>query len=90
MENQNWYSNKDIFEMLENFKNEIVELRMEMQETKLLIRDYNDLRGKTDAVCKDMVKLREKVDAHAKSRREYVGYIIAIISILFMILNYVR
>jgi hypothetical protein len=42
-ENQ-WYTNKDLFEMFNNIKNDIQKLSLEMKETKILIRDYNGLR----------------------------------------------
>lgn len=45
MENQKqWYANKDLYEMLKCFKQEVTELRLEMRETKTLIRNYNELR----------------------------------------------
>lgn len=44
MVEKDWYSNKDLFEMIDGFKNDVSELRVELKETKTLIRDYNDLR----------------------------------------------
>jgi len=34
MEKEQWYSNKDLFEMLEGFKQEVAELRLEIIQLK--------------------------------------------------------
>lgn len=90
MEKQNWYSNKELFEMMEELKGDMTDLRLEMKETKTLIRDYNGLRKDVIETDKKISKLESKVKTHTSNRREYIGYIIAAISILFLILNYVR
>ena len=87
---QNWYSNKDLFEMMEGFKKEVTELRIEMKETKTLIRDYNGLRKNINESSKKLSELERKVETLVDSRKEYVGYIIAAISTLFLILNYFK
>lgn len=43
-----WYDNKELFEMLQSLKNEIIELKTELAQTKVLIRDYNGLREKVN------------------------------------------
>lgn len=90
MEKQNWYSNKELFEMLEELKKDIISLRIEMNETKTLIRDYNSLRESINNTNKKIGELERKVETGIDNRKEYIGYIIAAISILFLILNYVR
>ena len=87
---QNWYSNKDLYEMMEGFKKEVTELRIEMKETKTLIRDYNGLRKNINESSKKLSELERKVETLVDSRKEYVGYIIAAISTLFLILNYFK
>ena len=88
MEKQNWYSNKELFGMMEELKKDITNLRLEMKETKTLIRDYNGLRQNINNTNKKIGELERKVDTHTDNRKEYIGYIIAAISILFLILNY--
>jgi len=44
----NWYDNKDIYEMLQEVKDDIADLRKEMAETRTMIRDYNTLRQKLE------------------------------------------
>lgn len=89
MENkQNWYSNKELFEMMEGLKTDMVGLKLEMKETRTLIRDYNELRRDINDVSKRIMVIEKKLDTHTDNRKEYIGYIVAAISILFLILNY--
>ena len=90
MEKQNWYSNKELFEMLEELKKDITSLRIEMNETKTLIRDYNSLRESINNTNKKIGELERKVETGIDNRKEYIGYIIAAISIFFFILIYER
>lgn len=46
--NENWYSNKELFELIHKLENDIFDLKKEMAETRTLIRDYNNLRGKIE------------------------------------------
>lgn len=87
---QNWYSNKELFEMMEGFKKEVTDLRLEMRETKTLIRDYNGLRKNINDNNKKVGEIERKVETLVDSRKEYIGYIIAAISTLFLILNYFK
>jgi len=89
MEGKQWYSNKDLLEMLNDLKKDIVDLRVEMKETKTLIRDYNNLRENVNKVNKKIVELEKMIITSVDNRKEYIGYIIAAISILFLILNFV-
>ena len=44
----NWYDNKEIYEMLQEVKADMTDLRKEMAETRTMIRDYNSLRQKLE------------------------------------------
>lgn len=90
MTENNWYSNKDLFEMIDKFKEEVNDLTIEMKETKMLIRDYNGLRKNINDNNKKVGELERKIETLVDSRKEYIGYIIAAISTLFLILNYFK
>ena len=90
MTENNWYSNKELFEMMEDLKRDMTDLRLEMKETKTLIRDYNGLRKNINSTNKEVGELRRKVETGIDNRKEYIGYIIAAISTLFLILNYFK
>ena len=44
----NWYDNKAIYEMLQEVKADMTDLRKEIAETRTMIRDYNSLRQKLE------------------------------------------
>lgn len=44
----NWYDNKDIYEMMQQIKQDMAALREDMAATRTLIRDYNSLRQKLE------------------------------------------
>lgn len=44
--NENWYNNKELFELIHKLEQDMADLKKEMAETRTLIRDYNNLRGK--------------------------------------------
>ncbi len=90
MEKEQWYSNKELYEMLTDFKEEMSDLRLEMKETKTLIRDYNGLRESVNNVNERIGKCEKGIDENKGSRKEYIGYIIAAISTLFLLLNYFK
>ena len=62
MTENNWYSNKELFEMVEDLKGDMTDLRLEMKETKTLIRDYNGLRQNINSTNKEVGELRRKVE----------------------------
>ena len=43
-----WYDNKDIYEMMQQIKQDMAALREEMAATRTLIRDYNSLRQRLE------------------------------------------
>ena len=76
--------------MMNDFKGEVSGLRLEMKETKMLIRDYNGLRDTINKVENEVIDLKSNVNTTQKSKTEYAGYIIAVISIVFTLLNYLK
>ncbi len=44
----NWYDNKEIYEMLQEVRQDMSALRQEMAATRTLIRDYNSLHQKLE------------------------------------------
>ncbi len=90
IKDQNWYSNKDLFEMVEGLKKEITALSLQMRETETLIRDYNDIRGSLNSISGRIITVEEKLCTGTNNRKEYIGYIVAVISVLFLLLNYLR
>lgn len=79
MEEKEWYSNKDLYEMLQGLKDDISTLRKEMTETRTLIRDYNSLRAKV-----------EDVNSKMNMFMWLMPIAISALGIIFTILNYIK
>jgi len=74
-----WYDNKTLYEMLQQLKDDIADLRKEMTETRTLIRDYNGLRQKV-----------EDVNSKMNTFMWLMPVVIAGMGLLFSFLNYLR
>jgi len=78
-ETKEWYDNKALFEMLQDFKEDVLELRKEMAETRAIIRNYNDLREKV-----------EDTAGKVNTLMWLMPIAIAGMGLIFTILNYLR
>ena len=75
---QNWYNDRDIYEMLQEVKADMTDLRKEMAETWTMIRDYNSLRQKL-----------EETATKVNTLMWLTPVAIAATGVLFTILNFV-
>lgn len=87
---QDWYNNKELYEMIDAFKKEVIALNVEMKETKVLIRDYNGLREVVNKINRKIANVEREMETYRNNKKEYIGYFIAAISILFYFLNYFK
>ena len=74
----NWYDNKEIYEMLQEVRQDMSALRQEMAATRTLIRDYNSLRQKL-----------EETAAKVNTLMWLTPIAIAATGVLFTVLNFV-
>lgn len=85
MGEQQWYTNKDIYEMVQKLQAEVGPLRTELRNTAEAVKRYNGLRERID-------ETERKLAAHlttgagqasvARGIREWGGWLVAIISLL--------
>lgn len=99
--NQQWYSNKELFEQILSMKEDFNQLRLEMRQTREIIKKYNGLREKIidnqRYVDKEIQAIKTEVkEMQARNKgksnvltaiREWGGWIVAI---LMLILNFVQ
>ena len=85
-----WYTNKQLFEMLEEFKDDIKILQLDMKETRTLIRDYNGLRKEVAGIREAQAQGQGK-DTGGKIAWGYVfgggGIAVAALTLLYNILK---
>lgn len=98
-ENQ-WYTNKELFERLGGLKDELLELRSEMKETRALIKNYNGLREEiarlktNNEVLKEQVNTIVNREAEQKnvmeSVRNWAGWIFGLITLIVLLYNQIN
>ncbi len=82
-ENQELYSVKEIAEMFAGMKDDIADLRVEMRETKTLIRDYNGLR-------KEVGEVRALVQTELGSKKNLQWWAMAIVAVAAVVVAFIR
>jgi len=90
-----WYTNKQLYEMLVNFKDDVGNLRNEMNTTRLVIQKYNGLQEKITILCKKVDRIEDKniemktIEKHKEissvKRKWLLGWLVGAIGILIAI-----
>ena len=74
---QQWYTNKEIFEMVQN-------LRDELRETRDVVKKYNGIRDDLDW-CVDKLQKNKNISAGQNifilAFRDWLGWIVALVAI---------
>lgn len=81
MGDKQWYTNKDLFELIN-------ELKLDLQETRQMIRQYNGLREELADVEKrlsDMESRAKGRNSVGKAIREWGGWVFALITLLVLL-----
>lgn len=74
---EEFYSNRELFEIIQTTVKKMADLKKEMAETRAIIRDYNGLRKKI-----------EQTDTRLNTLLWLVGVSIPALGLLFAFLNY--
>ena len=84
-EKEQWYSNKDLFEMVQSLQGQMAQLSLEIQKTTVLIRDYNGLRERLNT-CEQRL---DQATGTGRGAREMWGYVVGGIGLLLALISYV-
>lgn len=84
MGEKDWYSNKQLYEMMVTLSKGLEETNAELGKTQVMIRDYNGLREKVGKLEKKVGEFSGK----STGGREMWGYIIGGIGVLLAILSW--
>ena len=90
MSGDQWYTNKDLFEMVQSLQRDIQATRIEMQETRVAVKQYNDLRRQLGQCQQDILSIKKKeLGKHAvwDGIRLWGGWVVALAAFLYSILN---
>ena len=75
---ENWYGNKELLEKIDALDSKIDSLRTDLESTRMMIRDYNNLRQKI-----------EDTSGKVNAIMWMIPVIIAATGILFTMLNFI-
>jgi len=81
--NQQWYTNKELFE-------QINALRYEMQETRNIIKKYNGLREEIGKIKDEVEEMKARTEGKLsvlEAIRNWGGWFFALITLLVLIRN---
>ena len=76
MEEERFFSNRELYDLIQETVREMQSLKKEMAETRTLIRDYNQLRQKV-----------EQLDSRISTLMWVVGVAIPVVSLLITLLG---
>lgn len=82
-EKGNWYDNKELFEMIQGLKEEL-------RETTRSIKEYNGLRKKQYDFEGRLISLEQNLNNSKDSKKDrqwLLGWIVALVSVLYSILK---
>mgnify|MGYP001386753950 FL=1 len=85
MTEQEWYTNKELYEMMVDLSKGLEATNLELSKTQVMIREYNGLRARIEECEK---KQRESTGKSAGSKDMW-GYIVGAIGIVSFILSLV-
>lgn len=87
----NWYSNKELFEQLNQMQGDFKDLSHEMRETRTMIRQYNGLREKINNVeteVQHIKSLAEGKQTFGQAIREWGGWVFALITLIVLLYQF--
>jgi tetrahydromethanopterin S-methyltransferase subunit G len=86
MAKDQWYTNKELYEMMVALSKELEATNAELSKTQVMIRDYNGLRERLHE-CEQRI---DQVTGQRSGGKDMWGYIVGGIGLLFAILSQVR
>jgi len=99
-ENNQWYTNKELFERLGDLKDDVANLRVEMRETRTLIKSYNGLREKIERMEEENDILKSQIqsiidrdsarNSTVENLRNWGGWIFGFVTLLVLLYNQIN
>jgi hypothetical protein len=80
-----WYSNKDLYEMMVDLSKGLEQTNAELAKTQTMIRDYNGLRERLDK-CEQLIF---QSAGSGQGRKDMWGYVVGGIGLLLALVSYV-
>lgn len=84
-ERQEWYSNKDLYEMMVALSKELEATNAELSKTQVMIRDYNGLRERLHE-CEQRI---DQVTGQHSGGKDMWGYVVGGIGLVMALISYI-
>ena len=84
-ERQEWYSNKELYEMMVDLSKGIEATNAELAKTQVMIREYNGLRARLD----ECEKNQRESEGKSAGTKDMWGYVVGGIGVVSFILSLV-
>lgn len=84
MTEKDWYSNKDLYEMMVDLSKGLEETNRELEKTQVMIREYNGLRTRLDSCERNIAESLGK----SAGSKDMWGYIVGGIGLLLALVSY--
>jgi len=84
-ERQEWYTNKELYEMMVDLSKGLEATNTELAKTQVMIREYNGLRARIDA-CE---KTQRESQGKSAGSKDMWGYVVGGIGVISFILSLV-
>ncbi|SFP08698.1 hypothetical protein SAMN05421839_11654 [Halolactibacillus halophilus] len=92
---EQWYTNKDLFEQINAISGDFKDLRSEMRETRAVIKQYNGLREEVGLVREEIEEVKKQVQESQginkgkstvfEAIRNWGGWLFALITLIVML-----
>lgn len=87
---EQWYTNKDLFEQLNAMQNDFRDLRSEMKETRNVIKKYNGLREELGMMKEKLNRMEARAQGRmsvGEAVRNWGGWLFAFITLLVLLIT---
>jgi len=87
---EQWYTNKELFELINELQKDFRDLRSEMRQTREIIKQYNGLRKELGQVRLEIDQMKSKMTGKQmvwEAIRNWGGWLFALITLLILLKN---
>jgi len=82
-ETQEWYTNKELYEMMVELSKGLETTNKELEKTQVMIREYNGLRARID----ECEKKQRESQGKSTGNKDMWGYVVGAIGLISLLVS---